>query len=78
MHVCIYIYMHIQDGWTSLFMASQNGHQDVVQLLIKHDADVNHAAEVCMCVCMFSFFCGWCVCCVCFVSLRLIVCGKCV
>ena len=47
--------MHIQDGWTSLMSASDNGHQDVVQLLIKHDADVNHADEVCMCVCIFSF-----------------------
>ena len=74
--------MHIQDGRTSLFMASQNGHQDVVQLLIKHDADVNHAMEVCMCVCMFSFLCGWCVwlacvisvCCVSFVCVCVCLC----
>ena len=64
MHVCIYIYMHIQDGWTSLMSASDNGHQDVVQLLIKHDADVNHATKVhvCMYVCLL---CVWLVCVVC-------------
>jgi ankyrin repeat protein len=28
-------------GWTALMMASQQGFQDIVELLIKHDADVS-------------------------------------
>ena len=30
-----------RDGWTALIVASQNGHQNVVQALIAARADVN-------------------------------------
>ena len=36
-----------QDGATPLFMASQNGHSDVVNILIRNGADVNLSWEVC-------------------------------
>ena len=46
-HVCtvtnvvhIHIYTHIsQDGWTALHLAAQEGHEDVVELLLEAKAD---------------------------------------
>ena len=35
-----------QDGATPLFIASQNGHSDVVNILIKNGADINLARNV--------------------------------
>ena len=45
-------YMHfplkqLQDGATPLFAASQNGHSDVVNILIRNGADVNLSLNVC-------------------------------
>ena len=37
----------VQDGWTSLFMASRNGHDKVVGLLLQNGADVNATFTVC-------------------------------
>ena len=37
-HVCVPLSL---DGWTALMAASQEGKTDVVELLIKHNADVN-------------------------------------
>ena len=36
----------IQDGWTALMLASLNGRTDIVELLIKHNADVNARTKV--------------------------------
>ena len=36
----------LQDGTTPLFIASQQGHSDVVNILIRNGADVNMAKEV--------------------------------
>ena len=36
-----------QDGATPLFMASKNGHSDVVNTLIRNGADVNLSGKVC-------------------------------
>ena len=37
----------VQDGVTPLFFASQEGHSDVVNLLISHGANVDKSREVC-------------------------------
>ena len=55
--MCIYmylmmvtgIYMHFpltQDGISPLYVASKNGHSDVVNILIRNGGDVNMAANV--------------------------------
>ena len=46
-----YEYMHhlfivFQDGGTPLYMASQNGHTNVVDVLLRHGADPNLATHV--------------------------------
>ena len=41
--------MHIvvlQDGRTALMVAAQDGHREVVELLLQHGADVNAEDEV--------------------------------
>lgn len=30
------------DNWTALLYAAKNGHLDIVQMLLEHDADVEH------------------------------------
>ena len=35
-----------QDGETPLYIASQNGHSDVVNMLIKNGADINLTFKV--------------------------------
>ena len=35
-----------QNGATPLYVASQNGHSDIVNILIRNGADVNMAANV--------------------------------
>ena len=41
MNPCSHIKRMFQDGVTALMVASQEGRTDVVELLIKHNADVN-------------------------------------
>ena len=36
----------LQDGWTPLVRASQNGHLEVVKSLIEAGANVNHTTKV--------------------------------
>ena len=37
----IFSYLHVQDKWTPLMIASQNGHVDVVNVLLQHGASVH-------------------------------------
>ena len=36
----------LQDGWTALCAASQNGHLEIVKSLIEAGANVNHSSKV--------------------------------
>ena len=49
-HHCMFIPNVIipltQDGETPLYVASQNGHSDVVYILIRNGADINMACNV--------------------------------
>ena len=38
--------LHVQDGQTALFIASYKGHDQIVELLLKREADVNHQEKV--------------------------------
>ena len=44
--VCVFSILIFQDGWTALMLASFNGRTDVVELLIKHNANVNARKQV--------------------------------
>ena len=46
-HLCAYyVSLHLQSGATPLFMASQNGHSSVVDVLLRHGADPHLANRV--------------------------------
>ena len=45
----------MQDGVTPLFIASQEGHSDVVNLLISHEANQDKSCEVCQFIFAVSF-----------------------
>ena len=38
--------LHVQDGQTALFIASYNGHDQIVELLLRREANVDHQTEV--------------------------------
>ena len=48
---------HVQDGLTALHIASSEGLDQIVELLLRREADVNHQIEVrlLMLVCVCSF-----------------------
>lgn len=41
-------HLYLQFGQTPILQASQNGHRDVVQLLIEYGADVGEVSSVCI------------------------------
>ena len=38
--------LHIQDGETALYIASRKGHDQIVELLLRREANVNHQNKV--------------------------------
>ena len=40
------MFLDVQDGATAIIFAAQNGHKDVVELLISSGADVKHQTQV--------------------------------
>ena len=38
--------LNVQDGETALFIASSFGHDKIVELLLRREADVNHQTKV--------------------------------
>jgi len=50
--------LHVQTGLTGLFLASWKGHVQIVELLLRREADVNHQIKVrllmLVCVCVPS------------------------
>ena len=44
--VAYWIQFSLQNGGTPLFIASQNGHSDVVNILIRNGANINMAKKV--------------------------------
>ena len=38
--------LHVQDGQTALYIASRKGHDQIVELLLKREAEVNHQTNV--------------------------------
>ena len=42
----MYIIMCLQDGASPLYIASQEGHCDVVDILLKNGVNINQALEV--------------------------------
>ena len=40
------VLIHVQNGQTALYIASGNGHDQIVELLLKKEADVNHQTKV--------------------------------
>ena len=46
MYMCIVLSLTVQGGFSPLYAASQEGHTEIVDLLVRAGADVNQAAEV--------------------------------
>jgi len=40
------LYIHVQDGRTALYVASKNGHDCIVEELLKRQVDLNHQTKV--------------------------------
>ena len=40
------MFLDVQDGATAIMVAAENGHKDVVELLIASGADVKHQKQV--------------------------------
>ena len=38
--------LHVQDGQTALYIACKKGYDQIVELLLRREADVNHQTKV--------------------------------
>ena len=43
MYMCIVLSLTVQNGFSPLYMASEYGHTEIVDLLVRAGADVNQA-----------------------------------
>ena len=58
----IFLYIHVQDGQTALYVASKNGHDRIVEELLKRQVDVNHQMKVrSLLLCMFLQYSSICI-----------------
>ena len=48
------IHTFVQDGWTALHLTSQDGHPNVVRVLIEANARVNQRSKVTECMQVFA------------------------
>ena len=52
--------VHVQDGQTALFVSSYKGHDQIVELLLRSEANVNYQTKVklliLVCMCSFCLF----------------------
>ena len=50
--------LHVQDGWTAFYIASSNGHDQIVEELLMRGANMNHQTKVSILMwCMFLQYC---------------------
>ena len=49
-YVYIVLYHSLQNGTTPLIAASQNGHKDIVEVLLNHGAEVDLPNKVGVCI----------------------------
>jgi len=58
----IFLYIHVQDGQTALYVASSNGHDRIVEELLKRQVDVNHQMKVgILLLCVFLQYSSVCI-----------------
>ena len=58
----IFLYIHVQDGRTALYVASKHGHDRIVEELLKRQVDLNHQTKVrSLLLCMFLQYSSICV-----------------
>ena len=45
----------MQSGWTAVMIACENGHLDIVRVLIEKQANVNHRNKVYMIIALYIY-----------------------
>ena len=53
--IFLFYFFNVKDGTTPLYIAAQNGHEQIVQILLERGANVDLADEVILLIVSFSF-----------------------